>query len=430
MCPPGPRFACAQCPPAQCAVFVASEIDVRTGAAVPRLTPTSTSEVCACGHGWIAHEGVPCNDATHPNYAFRRGPCPASNCGGFYSHEARWAFSTVCICMAIWMSHNGVVTLGSSAPVNSGLPLPTTATDRLEPSLAAPVHSYQGVPGVVDGPVGTRRVASALRTLPQHQATTSALASSAIASSSAAARRGPRRAFPAGPSPFSNTVNILFALYPLVIPGLHEPAGYGTTVLKAQNDNMLTILTRLKQHGLVFPVAVPRAGLASPQEFHAQVVAALRRRDLMLRESPTSTNTDAAVFAEFPWVLLAPTRRESTLTFKPHPRININTFGIEEFKKLSNKFTNPDPLDGATSKLIWGAPRFAHVMGPINLPEFSAQDLPPTEERTLPHVCYGLRVIDRLPILTTAMAVDVGCLDGLCPIGSTARYISKHCFIQ
>ncbi|KAJ7699847.1 hypothetical protein B0H16DRAFT_1483989 [Mycena metata] len=37
MCLPGPRFACAACPPAQCAVFVASEIDARTGAAIPRL---------------------------------------------------------------------------------------------------------------------------------------------------------------------------------------------------------------------------------------------------------------------------------------------------------------------------------------------------------------------------------------------------------
>jgi hypothetical protein len=139
----------------------------------------------------------------------------------------------------------------------------------------------------------------------------------------------------------------------LQIPGIHEPAGYGTTVLKAQNDDMLTILGRLQLHGPVMSITVPRTGLTSPVEFTAQMKAALTVHGLSLPPSPSLlTDAEAAQFTKQPWALLSPICRSDVLTFKPHPTINANTFGMDEFTKLGRKFTNPDPSAGPSSVLI------------------------------------------------------------------------------
>ncbi|KAJ6471545.1 hypothetical protein C8R45DRAFT_1165373 [Mycena sanguinolenta] len=392
---------------------------------VPRLIPRASNEVCvACGHPWISHDVVPCQDPTHPNFPFRRGGSVGSKCGGFYSNDSRWTFLTVCVCLATWNSHQPVDYL---APPAIGAPLPftpahTAPAPTLSVSAPAPISAFpgvapaaglitafQGVPPSVTGSTGSRRIASALRTLPQHQG-----------ASSHSNTRGSRRTYPSG-SPFSQNVSIFVAVFPLTIPGIYEPAGYGTRPLKARNDDMLDILNSFSTHHLLISVNVPRHGLTSPQEFTQQIAAGLAAHGMALPPLPdTFPEGDSAQLTRQPLALLSPTRRLDIVTFKPHPTINANTFGVEEFTKLGRKFTNPDPSAGPNSILIFIAPRFGHLLGPINHPAFASQDLP-NEGLTLRHSCFGVRVLHGLPLTGNSIYPDPECLDGICPASETVR---------
>ncbi|KAJ7455177.1 hypothetical protein FB451DRAFT_1373321 [Mycena latifolia] len=411
------RYACLGCPPSsRCAAFVASDTDPRTNTAVPRLIPQSSDEICIlCHHPWIVHEGQAPLDPAHVNFPFRRGGCPDTKCGGFFADQPRWSFLTSCVCLAAWMSHHPVVdsinvASATSCPPVSGAPLPGVAPPpALTISAPAPISAYQGPPAAVTGSAGTRRVASALRTLPHNQ----------IASSSSAAsvHRGPRRGFPSGSNPFSSHLSLLIALWPLVIPGVHEPAGYGTRLLKAQNDHMLDILNRLKLHNLLITVNVPRNGIASAVDFTSQLVAALAPHRLSLAPHPEPLDDgQASQLNAQPFSLLSPTRRADVITFKPHPTINANIFDAEEFAKLGKKFKNPDPAApaAATAILIFIAPRFGHVSGPIDCPSFGAQDIP-DDGLALSHPCFAARVLDGLPLAGSAMFPDPQCTSDICP---------------
>ncbi|KAJ7482745.1 hypothetical protein FB451DRAFT_1555697 [Mycena latifolia] len=411
------RYACLGCPPSsRCAAFVASDTDPRTNTAVPRMIPQSSDEICIlCHHPWIVHEGQARLDPAHVNFPFRRGGCPDTKCGGFFADQPRWSFLTSCVCLAAWMSHHPVVdsinfASATSRPPVSGAPLPGVAPPpALTVSAPAPISAYQGPPAAVTGSAGTRRVASALRTLPHNQ----------IASSSSAAsvHRGPRRGFPSGSNPFSSNLSLLIALWPLVIPGVHEPAGYGTRLLKAQNDHMLDVLNRLKLHNLLITVNVPRNGIASAVDFTSQLVAALAPHRLSLAPHPDPLDdAQASQLNAQPFSLLSPTRRADVITFKPHPTINANIFGAEEFAKLGKKFKNPDPAApaAATAILIFIAPRFGHVSGPIDCPSFGAQDLP-DDGLALSHPCFAARVLDGLPLAGSAMFPDPQCMSDICP---------------
>ncbi|KAF8199842.1 hypothetical protein K438DRAFT_2015855 [Mycena galopus ATCC 62051] len=425
MCLLPPRYACNECSSsnARCAVFVVSDLDPRTQTPVPRFTPRTTAEACvACGHAWASHNGVPCQDPTHPNFPFRRGGFEGSKCGGFYSNDLRWSFLTVCICLALWTSHQTVdPPVIPGAPVAPSVPVPASVPPTLSLSVAAPVSAFhgvataapitafQGVPPAIGGSANTRRMASALRTLPQHQATSNT--------------RGSRRAYPSA-SPFSQNVSILVAIFPLTIPGDHEPAGYGTRVLKARNNDMLDVLNRFGSHHLLVQVDVPRHGLASPPDFTQQITTALALHGMAL-PPPSETLPDggSAQLTRQPLALLSPTRRLDIVTFKPHPTINANNFGAEEFTRLARKFTNPDPSAGPNSILIFVAPRFGHLLGPINHPHFVSQDLP-GDGLNLPHSCFGIRMLDRLPLQGSSIYPDPECLEGICPAPETVRIVT------
>ncbi|KAJ7133864.1 hypothetical protein C8R43DRAFT_1133106 [Mycena crocata] len=390
----------------RCAAWVGSDVDPDTGTPIPRMVPTHPLEICIlCNHPWISHnDDNPCQDPSHINFVFRRGGFASTNCGGFHSDQERWSFLTVCVCLAAWMSHR--IISGSAAAVST---LSTTAVaSPAPPSVSAPptlsisstlppLTAFMGVPPPVTGSVGTRRTASALRTLPHNQ----------VAMSSTSSYRGPRRSFPAGGSPFSPDATLLIVFYPMVIPGVHEPAGYGTITLKARNDNMAGILVRLHDHHLVFNVTVPRSGMASPTDFTRQIVAYFAAHNLSLPQSPIPlTDTESALFVNQPWALLSPTRRHDILTFQPHPTISASIFGYDEFVKLGKKFKHPDPARAA---------RFGPVYGPIDHPTFSTQDLPVEDSLTLRHACFPFRVVDGLPFANTAIPMDPQCLGPLCP---------------
>ncbi|KAJ7636762.1 hypothetical protein FB45DRAFT_1056053 [Roridomyces roridus] len=413
MCLLSPRFACTKCPQnSRCAAFVASDINSRTGAVTPRITPYSSSENCAgCGHPWISHKATPCSDPTHPNHAYRRGGYTSTDCGGFYSDSLTWSFLTACVCLAQWMSH---ALVESSSPTNAGPPsvshpVPTPVTSASHPSLSVsapiPVSAFGGLPAPIAGTSEQRRTESALRNLPQHQ----------LASSSGSGSRTSRRPYPGGSNVFNDNVSIVVALWPLVIPGLHEPAGHGTTVLKSQNSNMVAVLNRLKQHHLLVTVNIPRTGLASLPDIVAQFDVALKPHKLSAPRHPNLLTTEEAKeFEKQPFILLSPTRREDVFTFRPHPSINFNTFGNDELTKTAKKFKNPLPNATPGQRLLFFAPTFGHINGPINDTAFSAQTLP-SGSLDLAHPCFSTRVVDGLPLAGNAILPDPECMTGHCP---------------
>ncbi|KAJ6464471.1 hypothetical protein C8R45DRAFT_1174614 [Mycena sanguinolenta] len=360
-----------------------------------------------------------------PTFRFVAGDLSVLNAAGFIpSNDSRWSFLTVCVCLAAWNSHQTVDYL--APPAISGAPVPFTPVHAAPPTLSvsapAPISAFsgvaptaglitafQGIPPPITGSTGSRRMASAIRTLPQHQG-----------ASSQSNTRGSGRTYPSG-SPFSQNVSVLVAVFPLTIPGIYEPAGYGTRPLKARNDDMLDILNSFSTHHLLISVNVPRHGLTSPQEFTQQIAAGLAPHGMALPPLPnTFPEGDSAQLTRQPLALLSPTRRLDTITFKPHPTINANSFGIEEFTKLGRKFTNPDPNAGPNSILVFIAPRFGHLLGPINDPAFASQDLP-NEGLTLRHSCFGVRVLHGLPLAGNSIFPDPECLDGICPASETVR---------
>ncbi|KAJ6576003.1 hypothetical protein DFH09DRAFT_1276674 [Mycena vulgaris] len=412
MCPLQPRYACLQCPPsAPCSVFVESALDPQTNTVVPRLIPTSSSQLCvSCQHPWIAHEGKPCGDPSHINFAFRRAGCTDSKCGGFFADQPRWSFLTICVCLAAWMSH-GAVPETPAPGLNSdpaGIAPAWALRTQLSVSAPSPMSAFSGTPPEVTGSVGTRRMASAQRTLPHNQLATTSSAPSNY--------RGARRSFPAGSNPFGANPTLLVAVYPMVIPGIYEPAGHGTTLLKAQNDNMLTFIHRLQLHNLVLTVSVPRNGIAPAVAFTTQVVDALAVHGLSLPPHPQPLDAaEAAQFTKQPWALLSPTRRNDVLSFKVHPTINANSFGMDEFTKLGKKFKNPDPTTGLEKIILFIAPRFGPLSGAIDCTQFSTQTLP-DDGRSLSHPCFASRVIDGLPFAGNAMPPDPECMIDICPV--------------
>ncbi|KAJ6560922.1 hypothetical protein B0H10DRAFT_2445847 [Mycena sp. CBHHK59/15] len=354
MCLLRPRYACAACPSsARCAAFVASDTDPQTQAIVPRMVPGTSAELCIlCGHPWISHEGVPCQDATHPNFSFRRGGCSDSKCGGFFSDELRWAFLTRCICLAAWMSHNLVPDSDpGSASTSRPSTVPTSALIAPPPhappapssalSVSAPLAftTYAGVPPVVLGSTGTRRISSALRTLPHNQ----------VASTSTVNHHVSRRGYPAGANPFSTNRTLTVVVYPMVIP-----------------------------------VTVPRTGLTSIVDFTTQVVAALALHGLSFAPLPeTITEAAAGEFSNQSWALLQPNRRTDIITFTAHPTININNFGIDEFTKLGKKFKNPDPAAGPEGIIRHGSRTSPALSTVPNLPSKTCR-----EDQTLCGRCH------------------------------------------
>ncbi|KAJ7646897.1 hypothetical protein FB45DRAFT_1099104 [Roridomyces roridus] len=376
MCLLSPRFACTKCPQNnRCAAFVVSDIDRRTGAVTPRITPYSSSECCAgCGHLWISHGATPCSDPSHPNHAFRRGGSATTNCGGFYSDSPTWDFLTVCVCLAQWMSHALVESPSSTnaGPPSVSHPVPTVVASALHPSLSVsapiPVSAFGGLPPPIAGTSEQRRTESALRNLPQHQM------ASSLGSGS---RTSPRHPYPTGSNAFNDNVSVAVALWPLVIPGMHEPAGHGTTLLKSQNSNMVAVLNRLNQHHLFITVNIPRTGLASLPDIVAQFDAALKPHKLSAPRHPNLlTAEETKEFEKQPFTLLSATRRGDVFTFRPHPSINVNTFGNDELTKTVKKFNNPLPNATPGQRLLFFAPTFGHINGPINDTAFSAQTLP------------------------------------------------------
>ncbi|KAJ6462976.1 hypothetical protein C8R45DRAFT_1177882 [Mycena sanguinolenta] len=418
MCFLGGRYACQECPfTGCCAVFCGADLDPHTQQAIPRMMPRSAGETCrGCGHAWISHEGRSCDDPAHPNYHFRKGGFPANNCGGFYADTTMpWTYSTLCVCTGSWVSHVPL------SELQVALTVPVPAAPAPQSSLA--VAPWGGVPGIVAGNVGTRRVASAEHSLPQH----------AIAPTAPGSRR-PRGSFPSastlgttstaassasGTGIFSGMVKILVAVYPLVEAGAYEIPEQPTHPLAVSNEEVFDYLTRFKDHGLLCEISVPRQGLVSPQTFTSHITSALSTNGLVMPSSPRVLGADdSAQLHKQPFCLLASTRRQTLFTFATHPTINVNNFGITEFRRLAKKLPNPMPTqDGSTPPpLIFICPRYGNILGAITH-SFFANQLLPTSGCDLLHPCFGARLLHDLASEGGGSAPEADCYLDVCPAG-------------
>ncbi|KAJ7638069.1 hypothetical protein B0H17DRAFT_1149275 [Mycena rosella] len=427
MCNLAPRFSCQNCPPsARCAAFVGSDIDPRTRAVIPRMNATSSAEICkGCNHPWICHEALGCDDNTHPNFHFRKGGYPPNVCGGFHSEATNWDYLTRCICLAQWMSHLPLGMAQGTLNVlpTSLLPAPAAVIPQM-PSLpfsAPPISAFVGPAPVVRGNVGTHRIASAEQTLPQH---------SGNSPSVPAPRRGPRNSYPSASTsrpalapargasaagPFSTDAEVLVAVYPLVESGVHEIPGHPTIPFAVHNENLLDYVNCLQDHFLLLTLRVPRHGVASPADFTQQILTALGAQYLELPPSPQPLSDTASVqLHKQPWTLLHPNRRNAIHKFTPHPTINANNFGIDEFRRLNKKVPNPQPTDGTPKPLIFICARYGNVSGPIDTARFAHQDLP-SSGLFLSHPCFGVRVLHGLPYAGPGYPPDAECYEDVCP---------------
>ncbi|KAJ7697016.1 hypothetical protein B0H17DRAFT_1130661 [Mycena rosella] len=303
------------------------------------------------------------------------------------------------------------------------LPAPAAVIPQM-PSLpfsAPPISAFVGPAPVVRGNVGTHRIASAEQTLPQH---------SGNSPSVPAPRRGPRNSYPSASTlrpalapargasaagPFSTDAEVLVAVYPLVESGVHEIPGHPTIPFAVHNDNLLDYVNRLQDHFLLLTLRVPRHGVASPADFTQQILTALGAQYLELPPSPQPLSDTASVqLHKQPWTLLHPNRRNAIHKFTPHPTINANNFGIDEFRRLNKKVPNPQPTDGTPKPLIFICARYGNVSGPIDTARFAHQDLP-SSGLFLSHPCFGVRVLHGLPYAGPGYPPDAECYEDVCP---------------
>ncbi|KAK7031886.1 hypothetical protein R3P38DRAFT_3187618 [Favolaschia claudopus] len=416
--PFGRRLACLQCPPGEgCAGFTVRDTHPVIGALLARFVPVSAHELCAipCRHPWISH--IP--DDTAPD--FFKGRC----------NQHPWDTRSVCVCGSAWNAHENrfpgyivasfvndetppaaAVSASQTDTLSLGFSEPPVSAFRPQNPLfrAHPALSSSHAPGTV----ATRRTQSAHHSLPQHQG--------AVANSSAP-HRGPRNPYPAashlsvqgaassafasGSSPFANTTTFSVLIWPFTVPGVNELPGYPSPVFKISAETLLDFIQAFDLQGLCFHPVFPLTGAASASDFTSQLQNHLSAHSLDLPRPPTPAG--AVVFHREPFVVLKTTSYRGTLTFKPDPTMNANTFTTPNLKKIAKKAPNPDPRYPSEDLFVI-AMHFGPVAGALTSTTFADQPLPNTIR--LKHPWFGQRLVSTLPL---DVLLEPECYDGHCP---------------
>ncbi|KAK6996017.1 hypothetical protein R3P38DRAFT_3288046 [Favolaschia claudopus] len=422
------RGRCTLC---ECTGWVTLSWDERAQRNVTRKIPTSPHEPCGgCTHLWFCHQAYAL-DPNDSRAALAIGGNPASRCGGFFSVwfplclimlrsppyvklNARWELTSVCVCASAWPSHDQHAPLPpppfTQAPAPAPAPLlsqpaagpttnaPLTAAHRTAPTLPLSqplMDAYRGLPAPVQGSAGTRRVSSALRTLSGGPFNT--LVNHHVS----------RRGYPGSSLP---QANIHVVCWPHTLDSEYYPS-LPPPPAKIKNQHAQKYLTQLNQHHLVLSISVPGSGQASPADFNRQIFYHMEEHSLMFPEFPSDYPPgDADQLDGQLWVLCGMNRRQDKYTLSIHPNINDGRFGYAEFKRLSGQFANV--LAGANGRvMIFIAPRFGHLLGPIE--GFST----PAEPLTGSHPCFGERVLCTLPSAESNKPQDPAeCYPGDCPV--------------
>ncbi|KAF7349148.1 hypothetical protein MVEN_01437100 [Mycena venus] len=399
-----PRGQCTQCP--SCAAWITLTWDPQERANVPRdasvlTTPTSSArEECAgCGHQWLSHQAYPM-DLNDRNYSRRKGPCTSTRCGGFISASRVWEVNALCECGAPWLSHlsTGAVLVQAPAMPLASSALPQPPANPLPPPLGVgqPVmDAYMGVPAVLHGTAGTRRLGSIARSLPGGPFSTLGNHS------------GPRRPHPPTADP---KVTVDVVCWPCTVDPLFDPPGYPSPAFRIKNSHASKYAKKLADFHLIFQIEVPAQGLMSPAEFTRTLLEHFGAHRLTLPPFPADYDPGPADELDGQlWTLLHFRRRQDVYILEAHPIIQDGTFGRAEFKKIS---TIANVLPGANQRpWIFIAPRFGHLIGPID--RFSTSDAPLSGC----HPCYGLRILSTLPTAhsTRNDPLEAECYADFCP---------------
>ncbi|KAJ6560961.1 hypothetical protein B0H10DRAFT_2240199 [Mycena sp. CBHHK59/15] len=202
------------------------------------------------------------------NYPRRRGLCETTHCGGFISVSLRdhskflpikkrpkgirtWEHTTLCVCGAPWLSHallpDGPVS-ANRAPSQSAViqppPQPPTPQPPDTGSRVPAMDRFGGVPQPVRGNAGTRRAASAARSLP-HGPFAAAFAN----------HFGPRTPYPGATTTAqaSNSgLDILVACWPNTLADSeYEPPGYPARPIVIRNEHLKKYADRLDKFHLI-----------------------------------------------------------------------------------------------------------------------------------------------------------------------------------
>ncbi|KAJ7655710.1 hypothetical protein DFH06DRAFT_1132791 [Mycena polygramma] len=328
--------------------------------------PVTVNEPCAgCQHPWFSHQGRTLDVNDH-NYLSRRGRCGSTHCGGFVSGEHTWVLTTV-------VTPPGPAT-------HTAMPPP-----RLPPPLLGssqpPMDAFLGLPAPIQGTTGTRRAASAARSLPHSPFSTLGNHS------------GPRRGYPSGQG--DPTVEIFVLFWPMVANSEFDPPGYPSPPIKIKNEHLRRCALALETHKLAFKVNIPASGRISPAELSNQIIAQLSAHGFTMPPFPDDLEPGPADDLDGQlWGLLQANKSGDIFKLGPHTSINDNSFTYQAIIKLNKKF--PNVLPTANDK-NWMpvACRFGPLWG--SLACFSKPDAPLSGT----HPCWGERLLYRLPIIGT-----------------------------
>ncbi|KAF8188551.1 hypothetical protein K438DRAFT_1972254 [Mycena galopus ATCC 62051] len=355
-------------------------------------------------------------DPNDSRYSFRRGACEITGCGGFFSHSRTWDFTTICVCSASWHSHAPLLD-DASVPVAvpaAQMPFPRPP----DTGGQAPVmDAFGGIPDPVAGNLGTRRAASAARSLPPPGPF-----AAQFVRHNGARTPYPNRPTASLPAPKPD-IDLVVVCWPMLPHDSdYEPLGYPAPKIKVKNHLAKLYADRLDLHHLICRIKVPPDGKIPPAEFSGHITTHLQSHGLSMPPRPTDVDIGSPDdLHSQPFVLLKSSVKNGVYTLNQHPGINDNSFTSQEFTRLNRSF--PNPMTGLDSPhpWIWIAPRYGHISGPVD--GFSTPDLPLSGT----HPCYGLRIIDTLPASQAASRndpLDVECYDGYCPVIEIAPILS------
>ncbi|KAJ3508344.1 hypothetical protein NLJ89_g5810 [Agrocybe chaxingu] len=203
---------------------------------------------------------------------------------------------------------------------------------------------------------------------------------------------------------------ILFFQFILLIRPVQQPFGADSTShdwemnvdLKVNMEELTSLLLRLHEHQLVFPLSYP-VNIANDdllRLFSTQITTHLSRFKYHLvthaeedpAAVPSQSSNPALLYAIQNWVVLKNRKNGNYYKFIPHPGMNVNVFSPSELNKLNGTFPNPLPQFQGHSLIII-APKHGLLKGPISqFPDTG--DLSPHE----PHPCIMRRILTGLRI--------------------------------
>ncbi|KAH7906783.1 hypothetical protein BJ138DRAFT_1218568 [Hygrophoropsis aurantiaca] len=366
--------------------------------------------------------------------------------------DTAWTTCSVCVCARKWSLHQpqGLAASAPShrtspavaaIPVAAGSSLSVTSSNSLQVvARQSPITAYRGLSETSAGSTNDRRMRSAKRTLPQHQATRQ-LESSNVNSSSnppnagrtrgAAFKAAPRKSGPPRPYPsaaarssgssaslkdFSTTssnaetpdVRFTIALLPYTVhQSPHADAKDPSPVLSWTKQDISIVTQRLQQAHLIIEVEVPAVGPVF-EEFDAAITQHCADHDIHLPRKTAPSfilGEELRTPTSLAWHLVAPKKGRTTesLTWVTDPKAHTQ-FTFTAASLLSHPYGNATPNFLKPQILLFIVPRYGNLQAPI-APLIPLTNRRPTHYNQ--HLCFARRVMK--PVLPALNGVPNIC---------------------